>query len=247
MKKSSVFVLSLCLLHLCACGSSKSQAEVPTVNGILTKYVNALGGRAAISDLTTRTSSGTLELRVGSEQRQGTAASYAKAPNKYISIISIPNFGEIRRAFDGNIGWVRQSNAAPEVMSGQELAQARRRAEFYIAVKLAQLYPNLILKGQEDVNGHPAYLLESDTGGGSFIRMYFDLTSGLLVREDEDNSTPAGRDLFQAYFEDYRDVQGVKYPFTVRQIHSNTTFTIHLSEMLVNQPIDDAIFSKPAK
>jgi zinc protease len=245
LKRLTVLALAACLFALSACGPTKSQAEVPTVNTILVKYVNALGGRAAISDLTTRTSKGTLEL-VG-QTEQGTAASYSKAPNKYLSVITVPTYGEIRRGYDGHAGWIKDRQSPAEDLTGEELAHARRGAEFYISVKIPDLYPNLVLKGQEDVNGHPAYLVESDLGSGSLVRMYFDVASGLLVREDEDSTTPTGRDLFQAYFDDYRNVQGVKYPFKVRQVHGPTTFIVHLDQIQVNQPIDDAMFNKPTK
>ena len=117
MKRLSFLILMMSFLGLCACGPMKSQAQVPTVNGILTKYVNALGGRAAISDLTTRTSKGTLEL-VG-QAEQGTASSFAKAPNKYLSVISLPKYGEVRRGFDGSKGWVKGTGNPTEDLAGE--------------------------------------------------------------------------------------------------------------------------------
>src|SRR5579864_5990704 len=86
-------------LSFVAWRATAKQTAEPSVDDILARYVTALGGRAAISKHTTKVSKGTLEV-VG-VTTDGTAESYAKAPNKYFSIINIPGYGEIRRCFDG--------------------------------------------------------------------------------------------------------------------------------------------------
>src|SRR5579864_2626941 len=95
----AIFTAMLCGLTLAAWRAKAKQAADPSVDDILARYVSALGGRAAISKHTTKISKGTLEV-VG-VTTDGTAESYAKAPNKYFSIINIPGYGEIRRCFDG--------------------------------------------------------------------------------------------------------------------------------------------------
>jgi hypothetical protein len=75
--------------------------------------------------------------------------------------------------------------------------------------------------------------------------MFFDVEDGLLVRNDEELDTPQGRASTLSYYEDYRDVQGVKHPYTIRQVQGETTATIHLTQIISNQPIDDAMFAKP--
>jgi hypothetical protein len=53
----------------------------------------------------------------------------------------------------------------------------------------------------------------------------------------------------QIDFEDYRDVDGVKLPFTVRisSVEPGLVSTRKYTEIKVNAPIDDAKFRMPAK
>ena len=224
--------------------ANAKQTADPSVDEILARYVAALGGRAAISKHTTKISKGTLEV-VG-VTTDGTAESYAKSPNKYFSIINIPGYGEIRRCFDGQAGWISGPEGGVQLLAGQDLSTTRRDADFYQSLDLKKLYPVLVLKGKEDVGAWPAYVVEANPGDGMIRHMYFDVSSGLLVRNVDETQTPQGPDTVESFFEDYRDVEGVKLPFTVRQIHNKLILIVRITDVRMNQPIDDAKFAKPA-
>ena len=245
VKRKTILALLLCSLALLAWRATATQAADPSVDDILARYVTALGGRAAISKFTTRTSKGTLEL-VG-VTTDGTAESYAKAPNKYLSIINIPGYGEIRRGFDGQAGWVSGPDTGIQSLAGQDLTSTRRDADFYQSLDVKKLYPQMTFKGKEDVGAWPAFVVEANSGDGTVRRMYFDVSSGLLIRNVEETDTPQGRDTVESFLEDYREVEGVKQPYTVRQIHGKITFIVRITEVKINQPIDDAKFAKPAQ
>jgi hypothetical protein len=245
MKRLAIGVGILLCAGLAVCGGAAPQGATPSVNDILNRYVNALGGRDAISKLTSRISKGTLE--VSGMDGVGTALSYAKAPNKYCSIITFPGYGEAKQGFDGQTGWSKAPDTGIVEMTGQELGSEKRGSDFYLALRIPDLYPKLTMKGQEDVGGFPAYLIEADPGDGSLRRLYFDVSSGLMVRSDDEHDSTDARDVAQTFLSDYREVEGVKLPFTVRQIHGQTTFTVKLNDVRMNQPIDDAIFAKPTQ
>ncbi|HUK30801.1 MAG TPA: hypothetical protein VLV89_06780, partial [Candidatus Acidoferrum sp.] len=189
-----------------------TRAQTPTVNSILEHYVNALGGRDAIQRMKTRIAKGTIE--VTGVPAVGSAEAYAKAPNKYATVIQFPSMKqadttipgfETRRGFDGTSGWVSDPNGLRDV-TGEELSAMRRDSDFYDALTITQLYPKISLKGTENVAMRPAYEIDADPGDGSLRRMYFDVESGLLVRNDEELDTPTGRESTLTYIEDYRDV-----------------------------------------
>jgi zinc protease len=225
--------------------AAAAQSSNPSVDDILTRYVAALGGRAAISKHTTRTSKGTLEL-VG-VTTDGTAEAYSKAPNKFLSIINIPGYGEVRRCFDGQSGWISDPDKGVQPLAGQDLSSTQRDAIFYQSLELRKTYPQLTLKGKEDVGTWPAYVVEGSSSDGAVRHMYFDVSSGLLIRADEDSITSRGPDTIQFFFEDYRDVDGVKQPFTVRQVHGKVSFIVRLTEVKWDDPINDAKFAKPSQ
>jgi zinc protease len=242
---TTILALIICALTIVAWRAAATPPADPSVDEILARYVTALGGRSAISKHTSRISKGTLEL-VG-VTTGGTAESYSKAPSKYLSVINIPGYGEVRRCFDGQSGWTSGPDSGIQSLTGQDLSSTRRDANFYQSLDLKKIYPQMTLKGKEDVGTWPAYIVEASSSDGTVRRMYFDVSSGLLVRIDDQSDTPQGPDTVQSFLEDYRDVGGVKQPFTVRQVHGNVSFIVHLSEVTWDQPIDDAKFAKPAQ
>jgi hypothetical protein len=52
----------------------------------------------------------------------------------------------------------------------------------------------------------------------------------------------------QVDFEDYRDVDGVNLPFTIRSSNAAAfdTAVRRFTEVRLNAPVDDAIFNRPA-
>jgi len=242
---TTISALIICALTIVAWRATATPPADPSVDDILARYVTALGGRAAISKHSTRISKGTLEL-VG-VTTEGTAESYSKAPNKYLSAINIPGYGEIRRGFDGQAGWISGPDTGVQSLEGQDLTSTRRDADFYQSLDLKKLYPQMTLKGKEDVGAWPAYVVDANSGEGTIRHLYFDVSSGLLVRNVEETTTPQGHDTVESLLEDYREVEGVKQPYTVRQIHGKITFIVRLTEVKMNQPIDDAKFAKPAQ
>ncbi|HXG92195.1 MAG TPA: hypothetical protein VNN73_07465 [Blastocatellia bacterium] len=219
-------------------------ADAPSVDQILNKYVEASGGKAAIEKQTSRMAKGTFEIPAMGAS--GTAEVYEKAPNKSLIVITIPGFGVVQEGFNGTVAWSQNPQEGLREKSGQELADTKLDAEFYKTLKLKQLYPKITFKGKEKVGDKEAYHLEATPAEGSTEQWYFDAASGLLIRSDSERETPQGKMPVKTFMEDYRDVNGVKMPFSMRQELPMFTLTIKIDEVKPNVPIDDAKFNKPS-
>jgi hypothetical protein len=77
------------------------------------------------------------------------------------------------------------------------------------------------------------------------VNLYFD-ESGLLVRLVRWNQTAVGPVPTQIDYADYRDVAGVKMPFTWTVSQTYMQITIKLSELQPNVAVDAGRFGKPA-
>lgn len=224
-------------------GAAKADA-MPSVDQILDKYVQALGGKAAIEKLTSTVVTGTFELPAMS--MSGPLEIYSKAPNKNATIIDLSGFGLIKSGFNGTIGWSQDPQSGLRELTGAELADARRDAEFYREIKLKQLYPKMTLVGKEKVGERDVYVIEATPADGKPEKMYFDAQTGLLLRLDADRESPQGAAHIETYFEDYKETGGVKTPFTIKIVRPEISFTLKTTEVKQNVPIDDAKFNKPA-
>jgi outer membrane lipoprotein-sorting protein len=217
---------------------------LPSIDQILDKHIESLGGKAALEKLTSMQMSGTFEIPAFGAS--GTVKGYAKAPNKNLSIADVPGYGLVQRGYDGKVAWEQDPMSGLREVSGAELSARKREADFYRDLHLKELYSKLTVKSKEKVGEKEAYLVEATPAEGSADKMYFDVKTGLLIRVDAERETAQGAALVETYFEDYRDVDGVKVPFTIRQVSPAFAMTIKIDEIKHNVEIDDAKFATPA-
>lgn len=245
-------ILSIVLLGLGLSASALAQAPatekasgaLPTVDKILDNYLKAAGGREAWEKLTSRMSKGSIQIPA--MNMNGTVEINEKAPDKSYTVTTFPGFGDIRQGFDGTTGWTSDPQSGLHVMAGQELAEIKRDSQFYMPLKLRQIYPHISLMGKDKVGDRDAWILEVAPAEGSADTLYFDVQSGLLLRQKGERESPQGKAQIQTDLEDYRDVDGIKLPFTIRQTSDAGTFIIQLTEVHHNVPVVDAMFAKPA-
>jgi outer membrane lipoprotein-sorting protein len=216
---------------------------LPTVDQILDKYVQALGGKAAMEGITSTVSKGTFEIPAFGAS--GSAEIWTKAPNKTAIRLDIPGFGIVQEGFNGTVAWAQEPQSGLREKTGAELASTKLDADFYKPLRLKQLYPKITVKGTEKVGDKDAYVLEATPAEGAVETWYFDAASGLLARIDAERESPQGKAAIQNYLEDYRDVGGVKEPFTNRIVSPAFTIIIKLDDVKHNVPVDDTKFNKP--
>jgi hypothetical protein len=239
-------MVTFALTSVEASAGSLDPESRPTVEQVLDKYVQALGGNSTLQKMTTLVMKGSVD--VPSTGESGSMETYRKAPNKEMQMISTPSNGPSQRGFDGTAGWNWDPDSGPSDMSPAELLAMKLESDFYRDIRLKELYPKMSVKGKEKVGNRDAYVIEAPREDGSSEKMYFDTQSGLLVQSEVPMEVPdEGKTIVNSQYEDYREVDGVKLPFTIRQTSAYFDYVIKLSEVKFNLPIDDAKFKKPSQ
>ena len=218
--------------------------NLPTADQLIDKYVNALGGKAAIQKLTSRVSKGTFDLPAFSVTGQYTG--YAKAPNQMAHYTEVEGYGTVIQCYDGQTAWSSDPERGLTDLKGNPLARMARGAVFHSELKFKELYETLAVTGKEKVNERDAYVVEATAKAGGNDKMYFDAENGLIVRVDSETESPDGAKFTATtYLDDYREVDGIKVPFGLRQESPQFSFSIKMKEITHNVPIEDAKFQKP--
>jgi hypothetical protein len=215
-----------------------------TAEQIIDKSIQAAGGRAAMEKLVSTYAKGMLEFKA--QDMYGMLEIYAKAPNKQLILMNLDMVGEVKQAFDGQLAWAQEPSGHVVEISGAPLEEARRRAVFNAPLKWHELYSKAEFTGEGSVGGHKAYMIRLSGDGGQSVTRYYDQETFLLLREAGNHETPQGPMDVQADFSDYRDVDGVKSPFQIRQTLPQGEMVLKISEIKNNVEIDDAKFAKPA-
>ncbi len=223
--------------------TSGAVSALPDVDDIFAKYVQAIGGTAAIHKNGTRIEKGAVE---GPHGLHATMETYRQAPNKAFAVLHSLN-GDTTEGINGTIGWGRRPNGDVTEESGDELARSKQWAAFYPGADFKQDYSRFQVRGTEKIDGHDTYIVMAWWPAGGADRIYFDAQSGLLLRISHRIESPLGALPLQTDFDDYRDVSGMKIPFKVRVSRVNGPTTYTWQQMHANVPVDDAQFEKPVE
>jgi len=212
---------------------------LPPADQLLDKYLATIGGEGALQKISSRVEQG----KIIANGQQLPIEVYAKAPDKRLSIMHLPN-GESITAFDGKQGWL--SNAGhPHMMSAAENDAARIDSDIYFAAHLKSLYKKFTVVPGEKIDGHETYLVIGRNEGQPPLRLYFDQQSGLLLRLTRYAETALGRMPTQIDYADYRDADGVKIPYRWTLARPGNRFTIQVDQVRQNVPVEDAKFAPP--
>lgn len=221
-------------------------AALPSTGEVIERYIRAIGGDAVIEKLKTRVSRGaetttnrmTPPLTLPIEITQA-------APDKLLIIRSDPG-GATVEGFDGAKGWTKDVGGQRE-MTGKELAVTKREADFFRYLKIKETYPQMRVLAKEKIGDREAYVVGATSREDYRERLYFDAQSGLLVRRYVSFKTAFGLIPEVMDFEDYREVSGVKLPFTIKWSRPPFGFVRRFTEIRLNAIVDGARFQPEAR
>jgi hypothetical protein len=214
----------------------------PTPEQLLDKYVQAVGGAAAIDKVTSRIMKGAIDFGGKSLPID----IYSKDPDERISFTHMPE-GDSVTAFDGHEGWlVSPGRPGFRPMQGSELDAASMDADLHLATHMKSMFSETKVQGTEKIGDREAYLLVGQREVKPPLLLYFDQQSGLLLRLVRYGDTALGLLPTQIDYADYRDTNGVKIPYRWTLARPNGRFTIQVKDVMQNVPVDDAKFAKPA-
>jgi zinc protease len=223
--------------------SAPASAPTLTADQILENYIKAIGGRENWKKLTTRISTGTID--VPAMNLSGLVTVREKAPNRSIFTVNF-NGAVFQQGFDGAIGWSNDPQNGLREQAGEELAETKRDSDFYHPLDLKQMYSKITLTGTDKIDDRDAYIVEASSADLGTDKIYFDTQNGLVLRIVGLHHTMDGLATFTEDFSDFREVDGIKLPYTVHQESPSSTFTIKFTEIRHNEAIEDAAFAKPA-
>lgn len=213
----------------------------PTAAQLLDRYVQAVGGAAAIDKISSRVMKG--EIQFGGKALP--IDIYSKDPDQRISFTHMPE-GDSVTAFNGREGWLGLPGGRIREMHGGDLDGAAIDADLHLATHLKQMFSDMKVAGTEKIGDHATYVVVGQRAGKPPIELYFDQQSGLLARLVRYGETALGRMPTQIDYADYREADGVKIPYRWTLARPSGRFTIQVSEVMQNLPVDDAKFAKPA-
>jgi hypothetical protein len=212
----------------------------PSVEEILARYLQAVGGTKAGSTKTLFMKG----TRVASQNRNVSNEITLSRPDKLLIVANAPQVS-VRQILAGEQGWIL-NGANLRTLSPTEVGDARRGLQVIFDIVKVTHSPGMQLAGTERIDGRDMWVVAKSTPE-KMLTYDFDVETGLLRRTKTVNHTGALPIPEQIDFEDYRDVDGVKLPFTIRSsaIDTYDSWTRTFTEIKRNVPVDDSLFAQP--
>ncbi|MDP8990647.1 MAG: c-type cytochrome [Acidobacteriota bacterium] len=233
---------------------AKSEAGLPPASEILAKYLNALGGEQNIRKIKTRIITAKQDVPTGPGGVKPMPAEveiYQKAPGLLLRTAKTSKTTYLNGS-DGTGAWTRDDRGRVAPLIALDAIREKRSADLYEPLNIAKDYANLKVEGIEKVGAADVYVLVGEPSEGVPVRLYFDTTSGLLLRRYTRVPTAVGDSPYQVDYDDYRDAgNGVKYPFKIHmepagpRTELDSHSTILIQRIRENEPIDDSMFIRP--
>ncbi len=220
----------------------RSNEPRPTPQQILAKYTEAIGGKEAVEKIKTRVIKGE---SVAANGRSFPLEILFAAPDKYSLSVSLPQ-GATTQKLNGAAGWIKNVRE-DRAMDDVDIARARSLAWSLELLQIKEPYPQMAYGGTEKINGRDTQIVRMALPKKRRANFYFDKETGLLVRRLVTTETPIGIDPEQTDYEDYREVDGVKVPHTIRTSYLDNFYssTRKFTEIKHNAQVDEAQFKLP--
>jgi hypothetical protein len=217
--------------------------ETISVDELIEKHIAAMGGREALSKVTSSVMTGSFELPAMGAS--GSITIYAKAPDKRLAVISIDGFGEIFQGYDGQRGFNVSPMGAMD-LSGQMLEDMKRDSVMHPELRLKELYPKIEIKGKGKAGDRDAWVVVMTPEKGNPVTAYFDAETFLMIKTSGVRMTEQGEAEIESEFSDFREAPGgIKVPHLVKQKLPVGEVILRINDVKTNVDIDDAKFAKP--
>jgi len=223
--------------------------RVPSVDQVLDKYMQALGGAQRVAGITSFIAAGKSTGYRGFGGGGAVEVS-AQTPDKRATHISFPEYpdrGVSVRTYDGRTGWIATPLAVvPKYeLGGSERDGARIDAMLSFPAQIKQALTDLRVGLPTTIEDKDVTVLQGNGPNGTLATMYFDDKTGLLTRVVRYGRSPIGRVPTQVDYSDYRDVNGVKFPFRWTFAWLDGRDQFEFNTVRFNAPIEAATFGEP--
>lgn len=229
MKKISLFVSALFV-------STLSFAQ--TAEEVINNYVTAIGGKDAIAKIKDVTMNYTGEAQGATLE----IVIQKKTPNKFLQAVNVVGMGEVQKQVcDGTKVRASGMQGSEDITDPEKVKAVAVQAVIVPEAEYTAMGAKLNYIGKEKVNNADAHKIEVTIGAVKMTEFY-DVASGLKVRQVIIAETPMGSQTITSDYSDYKDVSGVKIAHKLNQDLGMMQLALTASKIEANTNLADALF-----
>lgn len=223
-------------------------APVPagvTADGIMKKYIAAIGGEKAIKSVKDIKTISKGALSMSGQELALTITEMKKAPNKMKQTVEGMGMVLSKQVYNGASGYMEQQGQRVN-LEGDMLESIKVESDMYADLTPEKYGIKRTVKAMDKVNEADVYVVEAVDAKNEKSTEYYDVKSGLLVKEISLETGDDGNSMsIPTEYSDYKEVPGTggyKVPYTIKR-GGPFTITATVQSVEVNKGIVDTEFN----
>jgi hypothetical protein len=220
--------------------AAQPAGKAPSPESLFQRHIEAIGGMDKIHEHKTRRISGNVEFpQVG---QQVFLEMYQEAPNRlYLRVDS--GLGSVTETvYDGEVAWMKIGSEPAKKIPQDQVAPIIDTAAFYGEADYAARYTSMQTLPQERFGEKMAWPVKVESKTGRSARVLFDPETGLILGTDGEAAPGV---MQRVFFQDYKEIGGVRAPQTLVQITGDNTAILRYRSFEVNVKPDRDYFARP--
>ena len=217
--------------------SIATKAQETTPKMVIDKYLQSIGGKAAIDGIKDFSMDLTAEV-------QGQAMSMVvrkKMPNKFLTIVKVDGMGEVNNTvFDGLRGKMTQMGQ-DQIIEGDGAKALEAQSNIIGEVVYLTDLGKLTYVGKETIDGIECHKLKVLNAAGE-AEEFYEVISGYKKRQINEVESPMGKMKITIDYADYKQVGAVKFPHSLKQDMGMMAFELKATDIKVNSGLVDVLF-----
>ncbi|MDO4880077.1 MAG: pitrilysin family protein [Capnocytophaga sp.] len=197
-----------------------------SVESVIKKYIDLIGGKEKLQKVNSVTIHSSANV-------QGQVLNFHNVIAKGKMLSSVETMGMViqKIVFNGQTGYIEQQGQKMDLPEEMK----KTLAESSVFPELEFNNQNAKLLGIENINGEDAYAIQKES-----TTYYYSTKTGLKVGEISKQKTPNGEMVISKYSSDYKEVEGVKYPFQYVQNMAGMDITLTASSYEINKATEES-------
>ena len=245
---TTLFALAALLLSATTLIAQDTEAKDTTaqVDAVMTKLVDAMGGREAHMKIKNRVTTGKMEI-VGAGMEM-TLKNTEAAPAFNHVLMEMTSMGLTQeQGADGKHAWSKDPMMGSRLLEGKELEDQLAETRFNAPLHWKSLYPKRSYKGLVDYQGKKCHQLEMELKSGTKSDWYVDAETHLHYGTKRKMKSPQmGEISIEMIFKNYTEVDGVKLPHRLEMNQAGQQMVITIEDVKHNVELAENAFELPA-
>lgn len=226
--------------------SEKPASDLPSVDEILARSIEALGGKDKLKSIKSLVSNGTLAIPAAGIN--GTVVIRQSTDGKFKMTAEIPGVVDSETGSDGKTIWEVSSVTGAEILDGARAEQSRFQMTLFPYLDIKKFFDSMECTGKESFGGEDCYVVVYKSKKTSPMTTYYSVKTGLEKGYRLNTVTSMGDLDIITEVKAYAEKDGVKYASKVEATLPNgMKQVISMDKVEVNPTLGSDDFAMPAE